>query len=770
MINIPELLAPVGGMQQLKAAVENGADAVYLGGKTFNARINADNFDDDTMKEAISYSHLRNVKVYVTMNILIKDNELEEAIQYAKNLYELGVDALIIQDLGFARLIRRRLPSMKIHLSTQGTVYNLSGVKLAKRLGFERVVLAREVTLEEMKAITKTKLLEIEVFVHGALCICYSGQCQMSRILGGRSGNRGMCAQPCRLGFIPNGQKQSTHLLSPKDLCAIDYLGELVEAGVSSLKIEGRMKSPEYVAIVTSIYRKYLDMYKINGKYKVEDEDRQKLEQVFNRGSFTTGYLKGNPKEKLMSMELPKHQGVYIGKVVSSAQRDLVDIELTGTLTIGDGIEIRNKYMPGNVVTYLKTIKNNIIRIGDIKGKVYANDKVYKITDKSLMQEARDSFEGQSSSQIKHYKKVGITALFKANLNQYPELSLIDENITVNVVGDNKAQKAIKRNLIDDDVKKQINKTGDLPFKILNSEFEIEEGISLPISAINQMRRKAFEKLIDEKTKERKLSLKENELFYQLQPNNLSSVEEYKEKEYVQEGIQLELYFHTTEKLCEATIENICKKLEKEKIQIKNIRIYMPLYIYIQDRKDGTFSLTKILESAGEKYKISVIPYLANVTKGAYDSYIKENFELIVSFCRETGISIGNLGWILEFEKAGVKIYGDYGLNLYNREAVAWSREMKMVDFTPSHEIYENDEIGRIDEMNFVFAGDMPLMTSEHLFNKKEFIDRKNKGFLIEESTFENKSIIVKKMSNVEKSINENIVKKKYKKLRIYFK
>lgn len=767
MINIPELLAPVGGMQQLKAAVENGADAVYLGGKLFNARINADNFNDDNMKEAVDYAHLRNVKVYVTMNILIKDNELEEAIFYAKNLYEIGVDALIIQDLGFARLIRRRLPSMKIHLSTQGTVYNCSGVKLAKNLGFERVVLAREVTLDEMKEITKEKLLEIEVFVHGALCICYSGQCQMSRIIGGRSGNRGMCAQPCRLGFTPQDKKQSSYLLSPKDLCAIDYLGELTEAGVASLKIEGRMKSAEYVAIVTRIYRKYLDQYKMKGSYNVEEVDRQKLVQVFNRGSFTTGYIEGNPDENLMSIEIPKHQGMYIGKVVSAAQRNLVDIELVGKLSIGDGVEIRNKNMPGNVVTYLKPIKNNIIRIGDIKGKVFPNDEVYKITDKFLMQEARESFEGQSSSQIQKYKKIGITAYFKVELNQNPELILMDNDITVEVVGDVKAEKAVRRNLTEDDIKKQLNKTGDLPFKIIKAEIELEEGIALPISIINKMRRDAFSKLINEKTKGRKLNPLENNLFYELENNN---VEKCRRENCTEKSFQFELYFLTMQNFREEVIRNISKIINRENININNIRIFVPLHDYIEDKKQGNTRVDEIIKLLLKKYKIKLVPYLPNVTKGAYDRYIEENFNLIVSYCRKTGISIGNLGWISDFQKSGVDLYADYGLNIYNKEAVAWSRDMNMIDYVPSHEVYKNIEVGKSEEIDFIYEGDIPCMVSEHLFNIKKFIDRKNKQFLIIKNEFKDKSIILQKMSNVEKSIRGNIVKNKCKKLRIYIK
>jgi len=377
MFKIPELLAPAGGMEQLKAAVENGADAVYMGGKLFNARINAVNFDDAEIKEAIEYAHLRGVKLYVTMNTLIKDSELSDALEYAVSLYEEGADALIIQDLGFAELVRQHIPDWDLHLSTQGTIYNAEGLRKAKKLGFSRVVLARELSLKEITEITDEKLLDIEVFAHGALCICYSGQCQMSREIGGRSGNRGECAQPCRLPYSvyrdSNGQmkevSEPAFALSPKDLCTIEQLGQLSVAGVASLKIEGRMKTPEYVAVVTAVYRKYLDLYAKYGQYKVEPSDLRDLGQIFNRGGFTEGYLYGNPKINLMSGDLSKHEGMYIGKVGKTdsgntaksigekrgnRQRGLVTIQLAQDLSVGDGIEIRNRELSGNLVTCMK--------------------------------------------------------------------------------------------------------------------------------------------------------------------------------------------------------------------------------------------------------------------------------------------------------------------------------------------------------------------------------------------------------------------------------
>ena len=351
----PELLVPAGSMEPLIAAVENGADAVYVGGRLFNARMNAGNFDDERMQQALDYAHARGVKVFVTMNTLIFDEEMEEAVEYAGFLYRAGVDALIVQDLGLGRRIHEELPDFPLHLSTQGTACDGEAVALAKELGYERVVLSRELSLAEMEAACRDGGLDIEVFVHGALCICYSGQCQMSRFYGGRSGNRGACAQPCRLpyeGVDENGKKISGHLLSPKDLCLVDRLGELIEAGVYSFKIEGRMKSPEYVAVVTRIYRKYIDEYMEKGSYHVTPENRRELRQIFNRGGFTSGYLTGNPGEKLMSPVIPKNQGIRIGTVQSvKPGSTLVDVSCDILPDMGDGIEIRSERKAGKAVS-----------------------------------------------------------------------------------------------------------------------------------------------------------------------------------------------------------------------------------------------------------------------------------------------------------------------------------------------------------------------------------------------------------------------------------
>lgn len=290
-----ELLAPAGNFECLKAAVQSGADAVYFGADKLNARQNSDNFGKEELAKAIEYAKLRNVKTHLTLNILIQNSEFEEAIELVDFAYKMGIDAVIVQDLGLAKKIIELFPKLEVHGSTQMTTYNVNGVKELEEIGLNRVVLARELSIDEIKNICRNCNADIEIFVHGALCICYSGQCLMSSIIGGRSGNRGKCAGTCRLPYslLNNDKKiESGYLLSSKDVCTLDILPELINSGVKSLKIEGRMKSPEYVAIVASIYRKYIDLANSNKPYIVDNEDKEKLLQIFNRGGFSTRIFK----------------------------------------------------------------------------------------------------------------------------------------------------------------------------------------------------------------------------------------------------------------------------------------------------------------------------------------------------------------------------------------------------------------------------------------------------------------------------------------------
>lgn len=301
-----EILAPAGSWECLEAAVCAGADAIYIGGSRFGARAHADNLNEERMLEAIDYVHLHGKKLYMTVNTLFKERELGELVDYLRPYYEQGLDAVIVQDIGAMRLIREVFPDLSLHVSTQATVTQTMGAQLFQKMGAERIVPARELSLEEIRDMKKTTGLEIECFVHGALCYCYSGQCLMSSMIGGRSGNRGECAQPCRLPYRI-GDRKPADLMSLKDLCTIDMIPDLVEAGIDSFKIEGRMKQPDYVYTVAQMYRKYVDIYLEKGRkgFRVTKEDKEKLENCYRRRGYCDGYYRKQNGKEMISLKRP---------------------------------------------------------------------------------------------------------------------------------------------------------------------------------------------------------------------------------------------------------------------------------------------------------------------------------------------------------------------------------------------------------------------------------------------------------------------------------
>ncbi len=337
-MNKIELLAPAGNFNCLAAAVQSGADAVYFAGKKFGARSFADNFDLEEIKRAIDYCHLRGVKTHITVNTAYNDNEIDDVIDFIKFVYSEGADALIVSDVGLASVVRKNFPGIELHASTQMTIHNLDGVKFAEKLGFNRVVLSRELSFEDISYITKNSAAEIEVFAHGALCMSYSGQCLLSSMIGGRSGNRGSCAQPCRLPFSADG-KEKRFLLSLKDLSLAEHIDALKGAGVSSLKIEGRMKGTAYVSAVVGIYRKYID----NG-LKINNEDKEILNGIFFRGGLTDGYFLGIKNKKMFDFNKPdnpylkqsKEFNKIYGKDYINEENKKIDINLKFEGTLGE--------------------------------------------------------------------------------------------------------------------------------------------------------------------------------------------------------------------------------------------------------------------------------------------------------------------------------------------------------------------------------------------------------------------------------------------------
>jgi putative protease len=620
-----ELLAPAGGMPQLMAAVENGADAVYLGGRFFNARMNAGNFTDEELKEAIDYAHLRNVKVYAAMNVLIRDEELQEAVAHAVELYAMGIDGIILQDLGLADAIGKVLPDLPRHLSTQGTVYNPSGVRAAAKLGFKRVVLARELGLEEIKKIAAEQLCDIEVFVHGALCMCYSGQCHLSRAIGGRSANRGECAQPCRLAYMDQKGDEGYHL-SPKDLCAIDQLGSLIEAGVASLKIEGRMKSAEYVATVTRIYRKYLDLALRGKAYQVEAKDMEDLLQAFNRGGFTQGYLMGQPGQKLLSGRIPKHQGVLVGKVTGRPkEKDMVDISHTAALSIGDGIEIHGREIISNILTYIKPAAKGRARIGDFRGDIRPGDLVYRTSSKALTDLAKESYLPEARGQR---RTIPVTMKFTAAPYRYPTLELWEGDLHVSATGAELCETARTRSLDEDTVMRQLSKTGGTPFEPASISVEIAEGTSLPLSALNQLRREATDLLIKEKTAGRAAPVFALPRYPQLDDAQQTTV------------------------------------------------------------PDDILILPSITKGKEDKW-IAVQLGGGNANQpggGTAGQAPEENTDSDNSLRTASSVMVNNLGWIEEISKNGKKVFAGPGLNIYNGAAAQALRNLGAIPAEASYE------------------------------------------------------------------------------------
>ena len=495
----PEILSPVGSMASLYAAIEGGCDAVYLAGKLFGARAFADNFSKDELIFAINYSHKYGVKVYVTTNTLVFDAEIPAFMDYIEFLYTNNVDAIIIQDIGMFDLVHKTFPDLEIHISTQMHIHNQEGVELVKSLGASRVVLARETPIELVKKIRNIPDIELEIFVHGALCISYSGQCLMSSLIGGRSGNRGTCAQCCRQPYelFCNDVKVSkdNYLLSTRDLCTIEYIGELIEAGVDSLKIEGRMKRPEYVYLVTKLYRKAVDSYIETGKVDISEKEINDLKKIFNR-NYTKGFLFNTSNDKFMNTFRPNHMGVKVGSVIS-VDKNRVRIRLQDDLNLNDGIRfvkngfedigmnVQQMFQNNNKVVSAK--KNEVITLL-VKDLVQVNSDVLKTTDYNQLKELDKVIQ-------EHNKKVNVDAILTAHLGEPLELTISDGINTITTFSDYIVSEALKNPTSYEDIKNHVFRTGNTIYNINKFELISDENIFIPIKSLNDLRRDALEKL-----------------------------------------------------------------------------------------------------------------------------------------------------------------------------------------------------------------------------------------------------------------------------------
>lgn len=497
-MNKVELLAPAGDFSCLKAAIEAGCDAVYIGGKLFGARAFSSNFTDDEIIKAINYAHLFGVKVYVTTNTLIYDKEVERFLEYILFLHKNNVDAVIIQDLGMLDLVRQTFPNLEVHASTQMHIHNLDGASLMEKLGVKRVVLARETSISKIKEIKEKTNIDIEIFIHGALCVSYSGQCLMSSLIGNRSGNRGTCAGSCRQSYSIVDENNNIILnnkypLSMKDLCSLENLKTLLDIGVTSLKIEGRMKSSSYVYTVVKLYRLAIDSYYKNNNIYIDEKELYNLKKIFNR-EFTKGFLFDEENNKVINMKRPNHQGVEIGKVINY-KNNVATIKLNDEININDGLRIVGKKDIGvNVNNFyinsklVKTAKKGDIITIKVNDKVEKDDKVLLTLDSKLNEEINNII---SSNQ----RKVLVKAKFIAKEDKQITFELTDFINKVVVISENKVTKALNKPITKEEIKEKLNKIKDTVYKYESLDIEIDDNIFIPLNIINDLKRKAFEEL-----------------------------------------------------------------------------------------------------------------------------------------------------------------------------------------------------------------------------------------------------------------------------------
>lgn len=499
-----ELLAPAGSYESLLAAYKTGADAVYAGGSRFGARAYADNFTEEQFLEAIDYAHFHNKKLYLTLNTLLKSKELQkELYQYVAPLYEQGLDGVIVQDMGVLSFLKSAFPELPIHGSTQMMVTGTDSAMLLKEKGVCRVVPARELSVSELKHMKEICGMELEVFIHGALCYCYSGQCFFSSLLGGRSGNRGRCAQPCRLAYTVD--RYTGHVLSPKDLCGLKVIPALYEAGVDSFKIEGRMKSPAYTAGVVSVYRKYLDLfYASPNQYCVEDKDIEQLMDIYNRGGMTDGYFYKHNAGAMISPDRPNHFGLLVGKTTYSTGKQ-ISISLEKDLKKGDVLELRKDQ---------QLVLHELVVSKDYKKgtrfPVFLPKQTRKVKNNKIIRSHTESFPVENGEKLYLYRtknkdltkrleelaKDPLTKEISAGIYLTPEcpacLVVSDSRTTVSVEG-GLVQRAEKQPLSKDMIFCQLSKTGGTGVVMKDIQCQMDGPVFMPKQELNALRRKGLE-------------------------------------------------------------------------------------------------------------------------------------------------------------------------------------------------------------------------------------------------------------------------------------
>ena len=740
-MRIPELLAPVGSMEHLKVAINAGASSVYLSGKDYGARKFAQNFTLDEIKEAVSTAHMHNVKVYVTVNTLIKQDELEDVINYLARLYSIGVDAVLVQDLGLVELINKHLPNLKIHASTQMTCENQLKLDYLESKGIKRVVLPREMRKDEIKNL-KTNM-ELEIFAHGALCYSYSGQCLMSSFKGGRSGNRGTCAQPCRQKYKVSGIKKEDYYLSPCDLSLFDKLKEIAELDISCIKIEGRMRNKEYLAIVVSNYRKALNKLRSGKESKSEE-----INLVFNRG-FIEGQFNNESKRSLRA----GHIGLKIGHVIDSHKNQIaikIDDKIKSIPQKGDGLLlIKNNKDYGfeisqnpiiTTLNHFKKGKNKQVKDLTRKDKVLIVKKVWQnkksnfnlnessvfLTKKHDLIKKAHEIENKGTS----YVKSKLTLTFSVK-NKFPKLkgrlTLANKReIECEVIGNTPFEKPLKKSVSQDIIKKQLSKVDNYPYQITQINVNYDGTLFIPISKINELRRDLFKNIEDEVTKSyahdlKHITLKTNESKIEKAEPNIS--------------------FYTNNL-------NHLKNIDG----IKRVYLEIPPEIDTPDiNNDENYNLNYMINFLKEAIEISHTNDYELIWKWPDITHDK----LIKALNKVKGI-LNKMNYNIPIMSSSFKgDYGPYSMNITNTETIDSLENYRIVTISPelTREDYENiiKYCKNPNKLELIVQGSIELMKTRYsLLYGKEFKQAKNSSetYLIDKN--DNKYPIHKSISSQE--------------------
>lgn len=701
-----EILAPAGSMECLKAAIAAGADAVYTGGALFGARAYAHNLTEEELLEAIDYVHLHGRRLYLTVNTLIKDREMEKQMyDYLLPYYRQGLDAVIVQDIGLFRFIRKHFPDLPIHASTQMTLTGVDGAKFLEKEGAQRIVTSRELSMAEVKKIADETELEIESFVHGALCYCYSGQCLFSSFIGGRSGNRGQCAQPCRLLYRTPEAKRPQYLLSLKDICTLELIPEMIESGIYSFKIEGRMKKPEYAAAVAFQYRKYADLYLkyyeecpaeedpaayAMKKYRVREEDRQMLLDLYNRGGFHTGYYHTQNGREMISLNRPNHAGVPAVKVLAKKGRNVTAKALTD-LYPQDIIELPMRKGREKADNY--TCKDAVRKGMNVQIPVFADtpfkrDEIWMRTRNStLIDTLREEF-------VNGKIKERICGTFRLYPQEKATLTVKCRDAEITVAGE-KAQEALSQPMSRERIEKQLRKTGNTEFEFSFLKAEIGEKVFLPMQSLNELRREALEtleKVICEKYR---------------RSGEVKDPEEDKTELSMEE----EVLSGWTASV--RTAEQMEVILEEEAIG----RIYVDCTMFprIWEKDSYVEWITKVHATGKEIYL--VMPYIFRErTRKQYEAAYNRIFG-----AGWDGILIANYESFAFLKEHGYtgRIMTDYNLYEFNQESRKFWKEKGVFEFTAPVELTERElQDLRVKDGEVIVYGYLPMMVSAGCIQK----------------------------------------------------